>query len=83
MLPFKLYPNPAKDVVMVQFSQLLQSDVEVVLVDAQGKILLQGEVEIGQQSLLINTITLSHGLYFCEIKGTGMINNTQKFVIIE
>lgn len=81
-LSFALYPNPAKDIVVVQFSETLKSNAEIVLMDAQGKAILQMKAEPGQQSLLLDTSTLSPGLYFCEVKGTTTTSNTEKLVII-
>ena len=81
-LSFKLYPNPAKDIVVVQFSEALENNAEIILVDVQGKVIMQIKTEIGQQSLLLDTSTLSPGLYFCEIKGSEAMNRTEKLVII-
>jgi len=81
-LSFKLYPNPAKDIAVLQFSGELEAEAEIMLADIQGRTILQTRVDQGKQSLLLDTSNLSPGLYFCKVKSTEVYNSMKKLIII-
>ena len=71
-LSFKLYPNPAKDMVTVTLSQNILNTTEVSLVDIQGKTIniprkeFNGTVELDVSSL-------NAGLYFIQLRSGNNI----------
>ncbi len=71
-LSFKLYPNPAKDMVTVTLSQNILNTTEVSLVDIQGKAIniprkeFNGTVELDVSSL-------NAGLYFIQLRSGNNI----------
>lgn len=61
-----MYPNPATDLVSVQFDLLKNEDVSIKLYNNLGQLVLtqnQGTMERGIKTLAINTSELSTGLY--------------------
>ena len=65
--PIQLYPNPARDMLRVQFEMERASTVEIALYDLMGK-QAANAIEIykgqGRHEVVLNTGNLSPGIYF-------------------
>ncbi len=69
---FKIYPNPTKDVVNIDFSLSEKSSVKIELMDALGRVILQPEnnvLNMGSHhyQLNFNELNLSKGIYFISL----------------
>lgn len=73
---FAVYPNPAKDVLYINTNENINEKVQFVLFDANGKLILNKEVEkiSNNESVVFNIQSISTGTYFLEIK----LKNTSK-----
>lgn len=66
-----VYPNPATDNTTVSFSLTESDNVSVVLVNTLGQAVISenlGTMSTGNQSYLLNTESLSNGLYFVNVQ---------------
>jgi len=75
---FILYPQPANDFIIIEYSLLLNSNINITLTDLQGVFL--GEIFSGFQDTGVNTINypinnLPSGIYFVNININGSISN--------
>ncbi|KOH43206.1 carbohydrate-binding protein [Sunxiuqinia dokdonensis] len=77
---YRIYPNPAKDKLYVNFSASKKSDYSVKIISLQGNTVLSQEVvQAGQ--IMLDLRGLSNGIYFIQIAGNGAVTS-KKFVIM-
>lgn len=66
-----VYPNPMTDNATVNFTLAEAANVNVVLVNALGQVVINadlGSMSAGEQNYLLNTESLSNGLYFLNVQ---------------
>jgi hypothetical protein len=68
----KVYPNPAKDYVVIEPQQRLPRGAFWSLRDALGRELRRASLPEGQPQLVLNLEGLPGGVYFCSIEAGGM-----------
>lgn len=71
----RIYPNPANDVLNIEFSNNMQGVME--LYNLVGELLLEKQIVIGKNT--INTHFLNDGIYILEIR-TEQKSSTYKFI---
>ena len=64
---FNLLPNPASDLVAVQYKGLLEENTNVLMYTMDGKLVLQTTINKGQTIAYFNTETLYAGTYVVRI----------------
>nr|NQU91801.1 T9SS type A sorting domain-containing protein [Bacteroidota bacterium] len=74
----RLYPNPARDVVTIDFATGAAYSANVSIFNIQGRIVMEKVIANGQSAM--NVSGLKQGVYFVNIKTSGM-NKTVKLVI--
>lgn len=74
-------PNPASDLVAIQVSGLLTSDLNIIMVDVNGKTVRQSVLNQGSTIWHLDTQTLYNGTYFVYV--TDGVNQLMKKVIIK
>lgn len=72
----KLFPNPAKDKLFVQFET--SSVLNIVVMDYTGKVVTKKEIVSGDY---IDVSNLASGMYFVDIKNSDKLGNTYKFIV--
>lgn len=73
----KMFPNPAQDVVYLQFAASQQTDVAIRVTDIMGKTVYTNELENAQlENITIDTSNLPNGIYILNIN-----NEAERFVI--
>ncbi len=77
----KIYPNPVKEEVNINFYSEIESSVQLTIIDLIGRSLIVNEVNgyEGLNSHTINTRELENGYYFIQIKN-GDNFSIQKFI---
>ncbi|NBV68996.1 MAG: T9SS C-terminal target domain-containing protein [Flavobacteriia bacterium] len=68
---FNIYPNPSNSQITIDYYLLTETDSEVAIYDATGKLIAQHTLEnqnSGNQSVTINISHLADGLYLCNLK---------------
>jgi hypothetical protein len=76
-----LYPNPVIDQLHVQYVSAMSENVQLQIVDMQGKIILQQSIDNqpGINHATIPVSQLQHGLYLCRLQN-GTKLKTIKFL---
>jgi hypothetical protein len=79
----KLYPNPAKNDLYIQFSSFENENINIKVVDILGKTVLIKDVktEKGENSLLLNIKDLRSGTYFLQIENS-FEQTVEKFLVL-
>jgi hypothetical protein len=75
-----IYPNPATDLIAVQFGGLVESDFRLDLIDATGRIIESKSINKGQTIAYFDVQTVYNGLYFVKISN-GNQSITRKVII--
>ena len=76
----KVFPNPSNDVLMVQLSDLIKTDVALKLVDLNGKLIDSKTIFQGSTIAYFDVSTLYSGQYIMQI-GEGKQQQTIKVTI--
>jgi PKD repeat protein len=66
-LPFTLYPNPASDRIYLNLHTQYTGELQLTLLDAQGKVLRRYTVE-AQQLITLSVQDVPRGLYFLRVE---------------
>jgi len=72
-MAIKIYPNPAKDYVVLEPQQRLPRGAFWSLRDALGRELRRAPLPEGQPQLVLNLEGLPGGVYFCRIEAEGEV----------
>ncbi|QMW00794.1 RICIN domain-containing protein [Spirosoma foliorum] len=79
---FKLWPNPARDHVLIDLSSAIGQSVSLQLNDLQGRSLQQTQLEAAPtEPYRFDTGQLSEGLYLIQIKPLGQSPTTLRLLI--
>lgn len=75
-----IYPNPATDLIAIQFDGLVRADFQLDLIDVSGKIIESKSINKGQTIAYFDVQTVYNGTYFVKISN-GKESTTRKVVI--
>jgi surface protein len=78
----KLYPNPAKNSVVVEFEKIVDPELSTIeIIDVTGRVISNVEIiERTERSIRINTNELSSGVYFLRLSSLKSLH-VLKFII--
>jgi PKD repeat protein len=81
-IPFTIYPNPASDILTVEFRKCPDEPVHLTLCDITGRVVLQKTLDAGLsvRSVPVVVRDFSPGLYFIRLHSTGF-DQTRKIVV--
>ena len=77
---FKMFPNPAKDIVNLKFNQLSNNNIEVSIYNVQGKLVKQVNPKLNRQEAQLNISNLQTGMYFLKVFD-GINEVTKKLLV--
>ena len=82
---FKLFPNPAKDLVTLEWTGDFKSSAEgqLLMFDQRGKQILNREIDLTSQSVSLETSGFSPGLYLFEVRQDGRTLFSEKLVLVK
>jgi len=80
-LDLTIGPNPAKDVLHLNFNAPIRNNVTVQLYDVQGRLVNTTTIEKGISKIVLPTSPLSNGVYF--MKTSGDIARQEKIIIVQ
>jgi len=78
---FKMFPNPATDVLNLELSNYAENKLQIKITDINGSVLENLELE-PNQSFQLNSSAYSPGLYFVAISQNNSAVETRKLVIV-
>lgn len=81
----KVYPNPAKSILNISLRNINASNVEIMLINTEGRVILVNEKEITNASFMseMDVNNLSQGIYYLIIKSADNIIDRQKVIIMK
>lgn len=81
----RMFPNPAIGELNLEIFNMARKNVNIQIVDMQGRSLSQNTIEISQESEIISldVSSLSAGTYFLKLNSSGAKQEVRKFVITE
>ena len=62
-----VFPNPAGNLLTIDFAENLEEDISYSLTDISGKTLQNGSIEKGSQNTQLNVQPLAAGVYFLKL----------------
>lgn len=65
---FNIFPNPASDLIAIQVGGVVESELNIDLLDLQGRIVMQTEIHAGQTIAYFDVSTLYAGSYLVRIQ---------------
>jgi hypothetical protein len=77
---FRLYPNPANNNVTLHMADNANADVDVIVADVLGKIVISNKMNLNNNSNL-DVSSLTSGMYFITVSANG--KSTTKKLILE
>ena len=80
-MSIKVFPNPASDLLAIQIGGLNNQDLEVELIDIQGKKIRRTQINKGQTIGYFDIQTVYAGVYFVKFSSNG--TNISRKIIIE
>ena len=69
-----IYPNPASEIVNIQFEDPTNSEIEVSLMDGQGRLVMTNYIGVSETSKMINVQYLPSGLYYLKLSSGKLVN---------
>jgi len=78
-----IHPNPAKDIINIQFMNLITEDIKITIVNSVGKLVFFDNIDshTGKYTEKIDFSSNAKGIYFLKIEtGNGIIN--KKLIIL-
>lgn len=77
---FSIYPNPADNFVELKFNKNLGKNAVITIYDIQGKMILNSENQLQNNTVQFNVSSLKSGLYFLKVNN-GLLEETRKLII--
>lgn len=66
-----VYPNPAKDLLSISWSKVMGNEVNVVITDVSGRVVLRNALSSASGHIQLSISVLSAGLYICVVESGG------------
>lgn len=80
MPTFVFYPNPASNQVLIQLSEKYNENIKLNVFNTLGQLVLQDQINGGIMEKILNTNTLTSGIYFVQLN-SGSLTRTVKIEI--
>lgn len=70
----KVYPNPASEVVNIQFEEPVDGEIDVAILDSQGKLIKRETIESAMVEKQINLQDFPAGIYYIRLTKGKLVN---------
>ncbi len=70
----KVFPNPASEVVNIQFETALDQEIIIIVLDSQGKIIKRDLIETTTTEKQINLQEMAPGIYYIRLTKGRLVN---------
>jgi len=70
----KVYPNPASEVVNIQFEEPVDGEIDVAILDSQGKLIKRETIESAMVEKQINLQDFPAGIYYIRLTKDKLVN---------
>lgn len=80
--PVKVFPNPAKNILNIQFEETIKADAQIHIYNNMGSLVLSAEINKGNAVKTIDVSQLQSGLYFYSVTLSGEKLSSGKLTIL-
>jgi hypothetical protein len=77
MPSFVFYPNPASDQVLIQLSEKYNENIKLKVFNTLGQLELQDQINGGIMEKILNTNTLTSGIYFVQLSNGNLMRTVK------
>ena len=77
----KIYPNPANEVINIEFLVFNNEAYKIEVINALGQIIKEEEITFKNNVASINTKELPNGVYYLKLKAENSLTISKRFVI--
>jgi len=70
----KVYPNPVSDIITIKFEEVVESEITLMLLDSQGRVVKQDVVEATLSEKQINMQDVAAGIYYLRLTKGKLVN---------
>jgi hypothetical protein len=74
LVDIKIYPNPASEIVNIQFKEPVNEEIVIVLLDSQGKLVKSEMIESAMVEKQINLQDIPAGIYYLRLTKGKLVN---------
>jgi hypothetical protein len=74
LVNLKVYPNPASEVINIQFDEPVDGEITVAILDSQGRLVKRETVEADMVEKQINLQELPAGIYYLRLTKGKLVN---------
>jgi len=74
LVSVKVYPNPVSDIINILFEEVVESEITLVLLDSQGRIVKRDVVEATVSEKQINMQDVAAGIYYLRLTKGKLVN---------
>jgi len=74
LVSVKVYPNPVSDIITIQFEEVVESEINLMLLDSQGRVVKQDVVEATVSEKQINMQDVAAGIYYLRLTKGKLVN---------
>jgi hypothetical protein len=77
----KVFPNPARDIVNIEFPDLNTSAARIEVISFNGSLVYSSTVPAGESIVQLSTRNLSPGVYMLKVVGKNRLLGTEKLIV--
>jgi hypothetical protein len=74
LVSVKVYPNPASDVIYIQFEQAVDSEITLTMLDSQGRLVKKDVIEATLTEKPVNLQDVAPGIYYIRLTKGKLVN---------
>ncbi len=74
LVSVKVYPNPVSDIITIKFEEVVESEITLMLLDSQGRVVKQDVVEATLSEKQINMQDVAAGIYYLRLTKGKLVN---------
>ncbi len=77
-----VYPNPVKELLSLSWSNIVGTEIEIVITDVSGRVMQRHKVLSQPQHAQLSVAGLAAGMYICTVEGRGKRHHA-KFTVLQ
>ena len=74
LVDIKVFPNPASDIITIQFESPVTGEIALTILDSQGRLVKKDMIEINMSEKKINLQDIAAGIYYLRLTKGKLVN---------
>ncbi len=74
LVSVKVYPNPVSDVINILFEEVVESEINLTLLDSQGRLVKKDVIEATVSEKQVNMQDMAAGVYYLRLTKGKLVN---------